>query len=494
LQPFKNNPDMKRRLFLFNLAAIVASFVFVSYASLANLGDNGNGPKARYVFYFIGDGMGFAQVNATEAYLASVDGRTGFDHLSFTTFPEVGTVSTHANNRLITCSAAAGTALATGYKTNIDRIAMDPEGSESYPSIAGKAHDAGYKVGIITSVSIDHATPAVFYAHQPDRNMYFEIGVDLAKSGFEYFAGGGFRMPDGTLGGEQVNLLQLAQDYGYQLVNTTASFNGITPGAGKSLVLSPRPAGEMALPYALDMNPDDLTLADFTSKAIEVLNNEIGFFMMVEGGKIDWAGHANDAAALVHEVIAFDDAVKVALEFYEKHPDETLIIVTADHETGGMSLGHGEMKYDSDLSLLKYQKSSVEELNKIVAQFHNSLSGEPEADFSRMLKVLDNDMGLNNSNYGTALDSTEIAELKELFTAGITQVTAENESYGETEPFMNAAVRILNKKAGIGWGTTSHTAINVPVYSIGAGSENFSGYMDNTDIPKIIGEVMGIGL
>jgi len=453
---------------------------------------NSDEPQAKYVFFFIGDGMGLAQVNATEAYLASLNDRIGFDHLSFTTFPVVGTVSTHANNRLITCSAAAGTALATGNKTNIGRISMDPAGTAEYTSIATKAHDEGYKVGIITNVSVDHATPAVFYSHQPDRNMYFEIGTDLAKSGFDYFAGGGFLIPDGKLDGKQVNLLQLVQDYGYKLVNTIESFNNLVPGSGKTLVLSPKTAEGASLPFALDMDPGNITLAQYTSRAIEMLDGKHGFFMMVEGGKIDWAGHANDAATVVHDVIVFDDAVKVALEFYDKHPDETLIIITADHETGGMALGHFEMQYESDLALLKYQKSSIEVLNKIVMQFRVNKSGDSEADFTRMLKVLENDLGLNSRKNNTLLDEKEMAELRELFLESVTGMIAEQGTYGASEPFMDAAIRIMNKKAGISWGTKSHTAVNVPVYAIGAGAEKFSGYLDNTEIPKIIGELMDV--
>lgn len=484
---------MNRRTFLIRFLIAFFAVIAIQSRIYAILPSGDDPQKAKYVFLFIGDGMGQVQVNTTEAYLAALDSRIGFEHISFTRFPEIGTVSTFANNRLITCSAAAGTALATGNKTNIGRISMDPDGTLPYESVASKAKNQGFKVGIVTSVSIDHATPAVFYAHQPDRDMYFEMGVDLTRSDFDFFAGGGFLIPDGTLDGGPVNLHQLAQDSGYQLINTSEGFKNLAPGSGKALVFSPKTAGETSLPYALDMAPGDITLADFTSKAIEMLDNEKGFFVMVEGGKIDWAGHGNDAATVVHEVISFAEAVDKALEFYEKHADETLIIVTADHETGGMALGNGDMKYESAPGLLKYQKSSVEELNKIVSHFRASKSGDPGADFNRMLKILENDLGLNSLKYGTLLDENETAELKEIFQVSVMGVAAENGTYGASEPFMDAAIGIMNKKAGISWGTTSHTGVNVPVYAIGTGADLFSGYIDNTDIPKIIGELMGIG-
>ncbi len=482
---------MNRRYFIRFL--FLAAFGLTSWATNIQAQESpGESPKAKYVFLFIGDGMGHAHVTMTEAYTAALQDRIGLEKLSFSAFPHVGQSTTYANNRLITCSAAAGTALATGSKTNINRISMDPEGEKSFPTIAEKAKKAGYRIGIVTSVSIDHATPAVFYAHQPDRDMYFEIGIDLVNSGFDYFAGGGFLIPQGKYQGADVILTDLAVEKGYKLVNTAEGFNALNPSAGKALVLSPRTAEGASLPYALDMTPQDITLADYTAKGIMMLKGEDGFFMMVEGGKIDWLGHSNDAAATVHEVKAFDDAVKQALTFYQKYPEETLIIVTADHETGGLSLGHRDMRYEFNLELLKYQKSSIEELNRIVQQFRVSKSGDPDADFTRMLKALETDLGLASVKNGTELTESETETLKQLFRESITDIPNEKSTYNEYEPFMARAMEYMNRKAGVNWGTGSHTAVNVPVYAIGAGAEKFSGLTDNTDIPKIIEQLMGL--
>jgi alkaline phosphatase len=483
---------MNRRIFLIRLLIVFLTVFALNSRVFAILPSGDDPQKVKYVFLFIGDGMGLAQVNLTEAYLAALEDRIGFEHLNFTKFPQVGFVSTYANNQMITCSAAAGTALATGHKTNIGRISMDPAGALPYESIATKAKRDGYKIGIITSTSIDHATPSVFYAHQPDRDMYFEIGLQLTQSNFDFFAGGGFLIPDGTWKGEEVNLIKLARENGFNVVNSREEFEKLAPGGSKTLVLSPRPASEASLPFSLDMEPGDITLADYTSKAISMLYNEKGFFMMVEGGKIDWAGHKNDGAATIQEVIAFDKAIGNAVAFYEKHPDETLIIVTADHETGGLALGNTETGYDSHIGLLKYQKSSVEELNNIVAQFRVSKSGDSEADFNRMLKVLESDMGLNSRQRNTLLSEDEISQLKKSFVESVYGTVVEKGIYGDYEPFMDMAIGILNKKAGIAWSSNAHTCVNVPVYTIGTGAERFSGYIDNTDIPKLIGELMGI--
>jgi len=483
---------MNRRIFLIRLFIVFLMVIALQSRVFAILPTGDDPQKVKYVFLFIGDGMGQAQVNLTQGYLAALEDRIGFGQLNFTRFPQVGFASTYANNQMITCSAAAGTALATGHKTNIGRISMDTAGTVPYESIATKAKRAGYKVGILTSVSIDHATPAVFYAHQPDRDMYFEIGVELTGSKFDFFAGGGFLIPDDTLEGKEVNLIKLAGDRGYKVVNTREGFEQLVPGTGKCLVLSPRSAGEASMPFSLDMEPGDITLADYTSKAINLLENEKGFFMMVEGGKIDWACHGNDAAAVIQEVIAFDKAIGNAVAFYEKHPDETLIIVTADHETGGLSLGNEETGYKSYLGLLKYQKSSTEELNKIVAQFRMNKSGDAEADFTRLLKVLESDMGLNSRQRNTLLTEAEISLLKQTFVESVYGTETQEGTYGDYEPFIGAAIGILAEKAGISWGSHAHTCVNVPVYSMGPGAEKFSGYIDNTDIPKLIGGLMGI--
>ena len=409
---------MKRRIFLVRILIVFLSVVALNARVLAILPSGEKPEKAKYVFLFIGDGMGLAQVNLTEAYLAALKNEIGFEHLNFTKFPQAGLVSTFANNRMITCSAAAGTALATGHKTNIGRISMDPSGSVPYESIAAKAKKSGYKIGIVTSTSIDHATPAVFYAHQPDRNMYFEIGVQLTQSVFDFFAGGGFLHPDDTLEGKAVNLVQLAKDNGFNVVNTLEGFDNLAPGNSKTLVLSPRQGSEASLPFYIDSEPGDITLDEYISKAISMLYNDNGFFMMVEGGKIDWACHGNDAATAIKEVIAFDKAVGNAIAFYQKHPDETLIIVTADHETGGLALGNGETGYDSHLDLLKYQKSSLEKLNKIIDQFRANKSGDSDADFAKILKVLESDMGLNSRQRNTLLTDDETSRLKRLESAG----------------------------------------------------------------------------
>lgn len=443
--------------------------------------------KIKYVFLFIGDGMGVAQVNAAEAFLAVKSHKKGFKHLTFTDFPNVGLASTFANNRFITESAAAGTALATGNKTNLERISMDSTGTIPMKTIAETFKENGMKVGILSSVSINHATPAAFYAHQPKRNQYFEIGIDLANSSVDYFGGGGVHKAIGTIDGKELNIIDLAQKNGFTYINTIEGFNSLKNGDEKIFAVSPVLDESEAMPFSIDAKPGDLTLADFTAKAIELLENENGFFIMVEGGKIDWACHSNDVASVVNDVMALNEAVKQAKKFYDQHPDETLIVVTADHETGGMALGNRNLEYETDLDILAYQKISIDSLENIEDEFRKSKTGNKEKDFENMMTIINENFGLGDSSRINLIDG-DILQLQNVFLESVYPKNDEKSSH----QFSKKVVAMLNEKAGIGWTTGSHTGINVPVYAIGTGSESFSGYIDNTDIPKTIESLLGI--
>lgn len=442
----------------------------------------------KYCFLFIGDGMGVAHVNLAEAYLAAINNEKGFEQLSFTKFPHAGLVSTFASDRFITCSAAAGTAFATGNKTNINHISTDTTGLKHFKSIATICKENGMKVGIISSVSIDHATPAVFYANQPTRNNYFEIGIDLTKSTFDFFGGGGFKQPDGIHDGDSVNAYKLAVQQGFKLVNTFEGLINLEPGDEQVFAYHPDLLESAAMPYVID-NPDLPTLADFTAKAIELLKNEHGFFIMVEGGKIDWACHSNDAAASVHETLAFDEAIQTAVEFYEKHPDETLIIVTADHETGGLALGAEKSGYKTNFQYLQHQKISFTKFNHVIKGFAEELTGKFDTDLENLLNIIDVHFGL-----GREIPITE--EEKTMIWFAFEKTVMENEAnkstYGDFPPITEILIKLMSEKSGVGWTTYAHTGINIPIYAIGPGAELYSGVIDNTDIPVIMMKQLGL--
>ena len=301
--------------------------------------------QAKYVFYFIGDGMGFTHVAAAEAYLAQERGVIGMDPLSFTQFPVLGEATSFSFSNIITDSSAAGTALSTGEKTINGMLAIAPDSTTHQKSIAYKIHDAGYSVGVMSTTPINHATPAAFFGHNIKRGNYYEIGKELPATGFEFFAGGGLYHPKGKEGDQEVSLWDMITEGGYTLAYGYEDFQAKKDA--EHIVLIQAEGSEECCPYALGRPEGALTLSQIVESAISVLErNPKGFFLMAEGGLIDWTAHSQDLAGTIFETLDFSEAIAVAVAFYEKHPDETLIVVTADHETGGLALGRKGYTYD----------------------------------------------------------------------------------------------------------------------------------------------------
>lgn len=307
----------------------------------------------KYVFLFIGDGMSYPQFQAASDYLGaitdpdymlavpSIDDNQGavLDGpvaLNFMNFETAGSVVTYDSNSFAPDSASTATSISTGHKTYSGSINVDETATVSYETITEKVHkQLGMKVGVISSVNLNHATPAAFYAHQASRSSYYDIGLELIASGFEYFAGGGLLKPDGhDKENPSENLYTLAESAGYTVVNTQTAAEQVNANTGKVILIDEHLADSDAMAYELDRTTDMWSLADYVKKGIEVLDNDNGFFLMCEGGKIDWACHANDAASTINDTLALTNAVQVAIDFANQHPDETLILVTGDHETG----------------------------------------------------------------------------------------------------------------------------------------------------------------
>ena len=443
--------------------------------------------QAKYVFYFIGDGMGVNQVNGTEMYLAEQEGRIGVKPLLFTTFPVAGMATTFSATNSVTDSSAAGTALATGAKTYNGAIGMDDD-KNVLQTVAEKAKKAGKKVGVTTSVSVDHATPAAFYAHQPNRNMYYEIALDLPKAGFDFYAGGGFLKPTTTADKQEApSIFPIIEEAGYTIARGLDEYKAKAGDAKKMVLIQKEGAEPSCLPYAIDRQEGDLTLAEITESAISFLTkgNKKGFFLMVEGGKIDWACHGNDPATAFEEVIDMDNAIKVAYEFYKKHPKETLIVVTADHETGGIGLGTS--KYELHLKSLMNQKQSQDLLSRSIT------------DLRKMRKVINweeiKDFLGEKMGFWKELPVTWEQEkmLRDAYEESFVNkhVVFEESLYAKTEPLSVAAKKVMSQIAMVGWTSGNHTAGYVPVFAVGAGSKLFMGKMDNTEIPKRIAKAAG---
>jgi alkaline phosphatase len=437
--------------------------------------------NAKYVFVFIGDGMGMPQISAAEAYLkATRSSEVGIEKLSFSDFPAQGLTTTYAEDRFITGSAASATAIACGKKTTIGTIAMDGSHTVEYETIAEMAKDLGMKVGIVSSVSIDHATPAAFYAHQPSRNNYYEIDLQMANSDFDYFAGGNPRFGKTPKG--KPTVVEVIEQKGWIVADSRREFEALRPGMGRQILAYDTCFTGDTLVYDMDRQPENISLAEYTAKGIELLDNPNGFFMMVEGGKIDWACHANDGVSAIHDTFAFDAAVREAIKFYNKHPYETLIVVTGDHECGGLTLGYAGTEYETAFDVLDGQTVSYEYFDEYVLKpfkERNTLAGANTRD---LLPVLEQYFGLKDfSDYELGLIENAFREsmLDE-------KKRSNNEEtallYGGYEPLTVTLTHILNRRAGLAWTSYKHTGVPVPTFALGAGASAFNGYYDNTDI------------
>ena len=444
--------------------------------------------KAKYVFFFIGDGMGLNQVYGTELLLKN--NSSSPDSLQFFHFPVIGLSSTYSQSSWITDSAAGGTALSTGQKTSNGTIAMDSSETVMLQSLAEKASSAGLNVGIVTSVSIDHATPAVFYSHRPSRNSYYEIGSDLPKSGFSFFGGSGLLEPVNPQNKSDRNLLEIFADSGYTVVRGVEEFNRKFLQSDKMVLLQTDHHNPDRLSFALDRNDGDLTLRQLTQSAVSFLQkSDAGFFLMAEGGLIDWSAHSNDVYTTFAEVRDLDESIRFAYDFYKMHPDSTLIVVTADHETGGLALGNGP--YALNLQALRSQKRSQAMLSSDILDLkYLAKERRSPVKWEEIRCLLKSKLGFWDS---VSLSNQQEQRLKSAYQQMIQEKgpLVSKSEYFVDDMLAKVAIQILNEIACVGWTTENHSGMMVPVFAVGVGADSFNGIMDNTDIPKRIARIAG---
>lgn len=493
------------------------------------IAETADAPK--YVFLFIGDGMSYPQIQLTNYFLnASQDVNKGTttvkdeektildskNQLVMMDFPVAGSAQTYDSTSFAPDSASTATSIATGYKTWSGSINVSEDFQKKYETIAEKLKaQKNYKIGVISSVNLNHATPAAFYAHQESRNNYYEIGLELIDSGFDYFAGGGLKKTTGSEGDKE-DLYVLAEKAGYNVIKTQDEAEKLTSEDGKAIVIDEHLADSDAMAYEIDRQEGEWALADYVEKGIEVLDNDNGFFMMVEGGKIDWACHANDAASTITDTVALDDAVEKAVEFYNEHPDETLIIVTGDHETGGLTIGFAGTDYDTFLKNFENQKISYAKYDEDYVKQYK----ENKTDFDTVMKDITELFGLqipNGVNEDTqqkdsadlhpesedkgalVMTEYEYEQLKSAYETTMARTGEEEEfgqeeyiKYGSYEPLTVTITHILNNKSGINFGSYAHTGLPVEVLVQGEGAEKFDGYYDNTDIYNTMAELLNV--
>lgn len=486
----------------------------------------------KYVFLFIGDGMSYPQVQLTNYYLSASQGqnagtvtvegeeKTKLDsknNLTMMSFPIAGSAQTYDSTSFAPDSASTATSIATGKKTWSGSINVSEDFTQTYETIAEKLKaQKDMKIGILSTVNLNHATPAAFYAHQASRSSYYDIGLEMIDSGFDYFAGGGLLQPTGKEKDKE-DLYALAEAAGYKVVQTQAEAEALKAEDGKVIAIDEHLADSSAMSYELDRAEEEWALADYVEKGIEVLDNDKGFFMMVEGGKIDWACHANDAASTITDTIALDNAVEKAVEFYNEHPEETLIIVTGDHETGGLTIGFAGTDYDTFLKNFENQKISYAKYDSDYVSGYK----ENKTDFETVMKDVTELFGLQ-APAGTDSETTqqkdsadqhpesdndgalvmteyEYGQLKAAYETTMSRTGEEAEfaqdeyiRYGSYEPLTVTITHILNNKSGINFGSYAHTGLPVEVLVQGVGAESFDGYYDNTDIYSKMAALLGV--
>lgn len=307
-------------------ACTIVLFLVALFLGSCTAGDN----YPKNIIVFIGDGMGVAQITAGKI----VQGQLNLERFSVN-----GLVTTHSENSLITDSAAAATALATGHKTNNGEIAVSPD-KKPLKTLFEYAQELGKATGIVVTSSVTHATPAAFLAHTADRGNHADIAEQIVTSGTDVLIGGGWTyfIPESNAGSrrrDKKNLLTELENkmplvLSYDKLSSSGEYEKL------AALLAP-----VSLPKAAER---DYTLAELAAEAIGILSkNPKGFVLLVEGSQIDWAAHDQNQGEIISEMIDFDGAVGTGLDFARQHRN-TLIVVTADHETGGFAVHDGSME------------------------------------------------------------------------------------------------------------------------------------------------------
>ncbi|MBO5708272.1 MAG: alkaline phosphatase [Bacteroidales bacterium] len=280
------------------------------------------GKKVKNIIFMIGDGMGLEQISAA---WVSNGGKLNMDN-----FSKVGIQWSYSANKLVTDSAAAGTALATGHKTNNGMISMTPD-TVAVKSLAEEAMEKGKRAGAAVTCRVNDATPSVFFSHSPTRKNQEDIVSQMAASGVYFLSGGGIKYWTDREDGRDITAE--VKENGYSFAATKEEMMAVQEGPLIALM------GETELERSLDRG--DILPASVT-KALQLLDNKKGFFLMIEGSMIDDGGHDNKAGHTMEEIFDFDRTLGLVLEWAEKD-GETLVIVTADHATGGMTLLSGSI-------------------------------------------------------------------------------------------------------------------------------------------------------
>ncbi len=446
--------------------------------------------QAKYIFLFVGDGMSIMQRTAAEYYLAGPpeeDAPFHVPQLAMNSLPVVGLTRTITWNAHVTDSAAAATAMATGRKTRYEQLSVDPVNNQPMKSFGEIVRDRGWRVGMVTSSPIDDATAGAFYAHEASRGNKYEVAMSAANSGFYYLAGGGpvgARIPADD---PREWPIDRARKNGFQLVHNLNDLMAVKPNSGPVWAFLMGGRTPLGMAFHHDLKPHEPSLTQYTRKGIELLDNEKGFFIMVEGGLTDWAGHGNCLASSVREVLALDEALREALLFYALHPDETLIIVTGDHDTGGLSMGSAISQHNLLRERVDGQKVSMSGVIRAISGWKESETSFEDA-LPQIMEMFS----------WEELSEQELADLEAAYAESMKgkpydeRATEMQRKYGRLNPLQAFLLWKVARDSGVTWTTNGHSSLPVVTSAIGVGAERFGGHHDNTDIFRFMMMAAGI--
>ncbi|QSX33106.1 alkaline phosphatase [Shewanella avicenniae] len=420
------------------LLAIACCLPFAASSNDAPLNPTAAPARPKNVVIMIGDGMGAAYTSAYRFYKDNPETeeieQTVFDRLL------VGMASTYpaSVSGYVTDSAAAATALSTGFKSYNGAISVDVN-KRPLPTLLERAKKLGLSTGVAVTCQVNHATPAAFLSHDESRRNYDAIAASYINTDADLILGGGQKyFPE--------PLRQQFIAKGYQVLTDFTELAGLTQPKALGLF------ADVQLPWSMD-EPEAHKLSNMTSKALALLSqNTQGFVLLVEGSQIDWAGHDNDVAAAMGEMDEFAHSIEIVEQFVRSHPD-TLLVVTADHNTGGFSIGAND-KYEWHPEVLRQLKSSPDEMAAsaiAVEQWREPLA----------------------TSLGFAIDDELFSKLERARMQG-------------KKALATAIKHEIDLRTNTGWTTGGHTGVDVQVFAAGPGSELFIGSQDNTDIANKI--------
>ncbi len=467
---------MNRRNFFLNGSAAAAFTAFASPLSVF-----GGNPqlidtkkvigKAKNIIFMVSDGMSAGTLNMADLFLQRKEGRSShWLKLYRDNRVRRALMDTASASSLITDSAAAGSSWGGGVRVKNGSLNVGPNG-EQYKPVLQKFKAAGKAVGCVTTVPITHATPASFCVNSGSRGDQAEIAMKYAGLGFDVMMGGGLEFFKGNLRKDGIDMFDMFKAKGYEVALTRNEMAAAAKGKPLLGVFH-----EDGLPYSLDhQNDKNLlgnipTLADMTATAIERMkNNPKGFVMQVEGGRVDWAAHGNDIGGLIYDQVAFDDAVKTAIDFAEKDK-KTLVVITTDHGNANPGLFYGS-KADQNFDKVQHFKQTN---SKILTSI------SPNSSISQVRELVETAQGI-------VLTPKEAHEILGYYT----DLSADALYNPYKLPFARFA-QMQSAHTSVGWGGDNHSADFVELAMFGPGSEALPAFVINTELHNFMLDVCGV--